>query len=121
MESVEVKHNDCEPTIIATDEDTKAEASSQEKETEKSKEEVSEKSEKELVVNGESGAVSLEATCESPMDDLNSEGGSEGGVSTDEGIVASDEDDKEEKSDFEKVDKAKKSQEVDQTGLISES
>jgi len=76
----------------------------------------------EQVTHGESGACSLEATCESPTDDLNSDRGSEeGGVSTDEGIVASDEDDKEEKSDFEKIDKAKKSQEVDQTEVIAES
>merc|ERR1712226_1285866 len=65
---------------------------------EKSKEE--EEDEKEVEVapgTGESGACSLEATCESPTDcDLNSDRGSEeGGVSTDEGIVGSDEDDKE--------------------------
>merc|ERR1712210_282866 len=80
--------------------------------------------EKELEVapgTGESGACSLEATCESPTDcDLNSDRGSEeGGVSTDEGIVGSDEDDKEEKSDD--LEKAKKSTEAEKSEVISES
>merc|ERR1712080_419259 len=71
---------------------------------------------------GESGACSLEATCESPTDcDLNSDRGSEeGGVSTDEGIVGSDEDDKEEKSDAD-LEKAKKSTEAEKSEVISES
>merc|ERR1711936_1313122 len=70
---------------------------------------------------GESGACSLEATCESPTDDLNSDRGSEeGGVSTDEGIVGSDEDDKEEKSD--NLEKAKKPTEAEEKSeVISES
>ena len=41
--------------------------------------------------NEESGAASLESKCDSRIDDLSSEGGSEGGITTDEGIVASDE------------------------------
>merc|ERR550517_471850 len=78
-------------------EEVKETTEEEEKDIEKSKEE----EEKELEVapgTGESGACSLEATCESPTDcDLNSDRGSEeGGVSTDEGIVGSDEDDKEE-------------------------
>lgn len=82
--------------------------------------------EKELMTDniavGESGACSLEATCESPTDDLQSDRGSEeGGVSTDEGIVASDEDEKEEKSDFDKVDKSKKSKEVKKEADVIES
>merc|ERR1712130_367342 len=83
------------------------------------------KDEKEVEVapgTGESGACSLEATCESPTDcDLNSDRGSEeGGVSTDEGIVGSDEDDKEEKSDAD-LEKAKKSTEAEKSEVISES
>merc|ERR1739844_536109 len=90
------------------------------KDVEKSKEE----DEKELEVapgTGESGACSLEATCESPTDcDLNSDRGSEeGGVSTDEGIVGSDEDDKEEKSDD--LEKAKNSTEAEKSEVIPES
>ena len=90
---------------------------------EKSKEDEVE-TEKELTTEattGESGACSLEATCESPTDDLNSEGGSEeGGVSTDEGIVGSDEDNEKESDNLEK---AKKSTEADEekSEVISES
>merc|ERR1719446_523124 len=86
----------------------------EEKDIEKSKEEEDEEKELEVAAGtGESGACSLEATCESPTDcDLNSDRGSEeGGVSTDEGIVGSDEDDKEEKSD--NLEKAKKSTEAE--------
>merc|ERR1739840_71611 len=91
---------------------------------EESTPELEEEDEKELEVapgTGESGACSLEATCESPTDcDLNSDRGSEeGGVSTDEGIVGSDEDDKEEKSDD--LEKAKKSTEAEKSEVISES
>merc|ERR1712080_647845 len=84
------------------------------KDVEKSKEEEDEKEVEVAPGTGESGACSLEATCESPTDcDLNSDRGSEeGGVSTDEGIVGSDEDDKEEKSDAD-LEKAKKSTEAE--------
>merc|ERR1719397_1948988 len=97
-------------------EEVKETTNEEEKDIEKSKEE--EEEEKELEVapgTGESGACSLEATCESPTDcDLNSDRGSEeGGVSTDEGIVGSDEDDKEEKSD--NLEKAKKSTEAEKS------
>jgi len=139
IEGGEIKacvENDIKPEVT--------EQTSTEKETEKSKETTSEKEfveesntkvdikivsdfEEELatnIVHGESGACSLEATCESPTDDLNSDRGSEeGGISTDEGIVGSDEDDKEEKSDFEKVtsekiDKNKNSRDADKTETI---
>lgn len=43
---------------------------------------------------GESGASSLESKCDSRVDDLSSEGSSEGGITTDEGIVASDDEEK---------------------------
>ena len=91
------------------------------KDVEKSKEEEDEKELEVAPGTGESGACSLEATCESPTDcDLNSDRGSEeGGVSTDEGIVGSDEDDKEEKSDD--LEKAKKSTEAEKSEVISES
>ena len=93
------------------------------KEVEKSKEDTEEREdvENELAsATGESGACSLEATCESPTDDLNSDRGSEeGGVSTDEGIVASDEDDKEEKSDLDKVKKPVEA-EAEQSEVITE-
>jgi len=54
----------------------------------------------------ESGAVSLESKCDSRIDDLSSEGGSEEGITTDEGIVASDDEDKfkEEDGKFLKLD-----------------
>merc|ERR1711892_1145732 len=42
----------------------------------------------------ESGASSLESKCDSRNDDLSSEGSSEGGITTDEGIVGSDDDEK---------------------------
>eukprot|EP00090_Calanus_glacialis_P022085 TRINITY_DN3407_c0_g1_i1.p1 TRINITY_DN3407_c0_g1~~TRINITY_DN3407_c0_g1_i1.p1 ORF type:complete len:512 (+),score=185.02 TRINITY_DN3407_c0_g1_i1:179-1714(+) len=42
----------------------------------------------------ESGASSLESKCDSRVDDLSSEGSSEGGITTDEGIVASDDEEK---------------------------
>merc|ERR1712211_39677 len=81
----------------------------EEKDVEKSKEDEVE-TEKELTTEattGESGACSLEATCESPTDDLNSEGGSEeGGVSTDEGIAGSDEDNEKESDNLEKAKKS---------------
>jgi len=41
-----------------------------------------------------SGALSLESKTDSQIDDLSSEGGSEGGITTDEGIVASDDEEK---------------------------
>jgi len=47
----------------------------------------------------ESGAASLESKCDSRIDDLSSEGGSEGGITTDEGIVASDDEEKEKEED----------------------
>merc|ERR1712083_398232 len=74
------------------------ETNEEERDVEKSKEgevEVEKELEVAAGATGESGACSLEATCESPTDDLNSDRGSEeGGVSTDEGIVGSVEDDK---------------------------
>merc|ERR1712106_1090657 len=42
----------------------------------------------------ESGASSLESKCDSRNDDLSSEGSSEGGITTDEGIVGSDDEEK---------------------------
>ena len=46
-----------------------------------------------------SGASSLESQCDSQIDDLKSEGGSEGGITTDEGIVASDDEEKDSEND----------------------
>merc|ERR1711923_67250 len=47
-----------------------------------------------------SGALSLESKTDSQIDDLSSEGGSEDGITTDEGIVASDDEEKISKKDL---------------------
>merc|ERR1712079_309574 len=72
-------------------------------------------------IASKSEITSLETVSDAPADDLISEGGSDGCVSTDEGIAASDDDDKDScKSDELKKDNAKENATSEIENLITE-
>merc|ERR1712106_1217185 len=128
LEEVEMKTenihlDDAEPNSLESLEDEKVEAETAINNENKHAETAMKDILTDIVDNiaSKSEMTSLENVSDAPADDLISEGGSDGCVSTDEGIAASDDDDKDScKSDELKKDNAKEIAESEIESLITE-
>jgi len=128
LEEVEMKTenihlDDSEPSSLESLEDEKVEAETAINNENKHAETAMKDILTDIVDNiaSKSEITSLENVSDAPADDLISEGGSDGCVSTDEGIAASDDDDKDScKSDELKKDNAKEIAESEIESLITE-